>query len=56
MMKMYRSEDGRHQRPPDGEWDKWFEQYGWTWIEFSKHWVEWNGGQGTYSDYEKSKQ
>lgn len=50
MMKMYRTGAGR------GRYDEWFAEYGWNWNEFSKEWRNWNGGVGTYSDFEKSKQ
>lgn len=56
MMKLYRS--GVGPKWPNNRGDEWkvfFAKYGWTWSEFTKHWKEWNGGTGTYSDFEKRK-
>ena len=54
MMKLYRT--SKDVTPKDaGEWDQWFKQYGWNWKEFSAQWRQWNGGQGTYSDFELTK-
>lgn len=55
MMKLYRS--GAGPRPPAkyGDWDAYLAKYGWTWPEFRVHWHEWNGGIGTYSEYEESQ-
>lgn len=57
MMKLYRYGAGpKYPNNQNGEWNTFFQKYGWTWLEFTKHWKDWNGGQSTYSDYEKSKQ
>lgn len=56
MMKIYRSGDGPkypNNRAP--QWEEFFGRYGWNWKEFSAEWKVWNGGQDTYSDFEKSK-
>ena len=56
MMKIYRSGVGpQWPRNARDEWEVFMAEYGWTWSEFVKHWEEWNGGAGTYSDFEKSK-
>jgi len=56
MMKLYRSGIGpTWPNNQDGEWEIFFDKYGWNWEEFSKEWKDWNGGVGTYSDFEKSK-
>ena len=52
MMKLYRSGAGPTPPAKPGEWDTFFLKYGWTWQEFNKHWTGWNGGTGTYSDFE----
>ena len=56
MMKLYRSGAGpKYPHNAMGDWPAFLATYGWTWKEFSKAWKEWNGGTGTYSDFEKSK-
>lgn len=56
MMKIYRSGIGpKYPNNNDKKWHDFLAQYGWTWKEFVKEWVEWNGGSGTYSEYEQSK-
>ena len=56
MMKLYRGGTGpKWPNNKGNEWDLFMLKYGWTWEEFTKHWREWNGGIGTYSDYEKNK-
>jgi hypothetical protein len=56
MMKIYRSGKGpKYPNNQSEQWSAFLARYGWTWKEFSKQWKEWNGGQGTYSDFEKSK-
>ena len=52
MMKLYRTRPHPLKGP---SWNDWFVEFGWTWDEFAKHWKEWNGGFGTYSDFENSK-
>lgn len=56
MMKIYRSGKGP-KFPNNGPeaWDKFFYEYGWNWKEFSAEWKEWNGGTGTYSEFEESQ-
>lgn len=56
MMKIYRSGIGpKYPNNRYNEWEIFMEKYGWNWKEFSTHWREWNGGIGTYADYERSK-
>jgi len=56
MMKIYRSGKGpKYPNNSHVQWEEFMLQYGWNWKEFSKEWKEWNGGTGTYSDFEKSK-
>jgi len=56
MMKLYRSGTGpRWPNNKGNEWEIFFNKHGWTSEEFRKEWKEWNGGIGTYSEFEKSK-
>lgn len=56
MMKLYRSGKGpKYPNNRQDEWEKFFAQYGWNWKEFKTEWKAWNGGTGTYSEYEKNQ-
>jgi hypothetical protein len=56
MMKIYRSGIGpKYPRNSQAQWEEFFSKYGWNWAEFKTEWRAWNGGQDTYSDFEKSK-